>query len=206
MANIVLPLRYRAVHTAGGVVLYAALGAAWAVVGVLELRPWGAPWLNIALGLITGVLLITGFRELQRASSLPDDEGDAAQQRERQRRARLSHRVMSAQGFLITGISAALILTNRHAYIAAATSLAVGLHFVALAAIHYTPGEYLVGGLMIALSAGAMYWVASSATIPEGSMNVIAGLGTAAILWGAATVRLVQASRASLREREGRPG
>jgi hypothetical protein len=192
MADITLPPRYRAVHAAGGALLYVALGAAWALVGALELRPWGAPWLNIALGAITGALLILGFRGLQRANGLEEDTVSEEQQRERERRARCSHRVISAQGFLITGISAALILSNQHAYIAAATSLAVGLHFVALAAIHRTPGEYLIGGLMIAIAGGAIYWVPQTTALSNGGMNVIAGLGTAAVLWGASIVRLVQ--------------
>jgi hypothetical protein len=195
MSDIALPPRYRAVHAAGGALLYAALGAAWALVGALELRPWGAPWINVALGLATGTLLIVAFRGLQRASSLPEDEVTEEQQRERERRSRRSHRIISAQGFLISGVSAALILTDNHAYLAAATALAVGLHFIALAAVHHTPGEYLIGGLMVAISAGAIYAIPRLPAIPEGGMNVVAGLGTAAVLWGASFVRLLQAHR-----------
>lgn len=195
MSENPLPPRYRAVHAAGGALLYAALGAAWALVGVLELRPWGAPWINLGLGLTTGALLIAAFRALQRASGLPEDEVTKEQQQERERRSRRSHRVISAQGFLISGVSAALILTEQHAYLAAATALAVGLHFIALAAIHRTRDEYLIGGLIVAVSAAAMYGIPRTPTIPPGGMNVVAGLGTAAILWGASIVRLVQAHR-----------
>ncbi len=193
MANDSLPPRYRAVHAASGALLYTGLGAAWALVGVLELRPWGAPWLAVILGTITATLLLAAFRGLQRASSLPEDEVTQGQQQERMRRSLYSQGIISAQGFLITGVSAVLILTDRQAYLAAANALAVGLHFIALATIHHEPGEYLIGGLMIVLSAAAMYLVPRSPSLPMGAMNVAAGLGTAAILWGASVVQLLQA-------------
>lgn len=191
MSDNSLPRRYQAVHAAGGALLYAALGAAWALVGALELRPWGAPWLNLVLGLITGLLLIVGFRAMQRASQLPEDVLTEGQLRERDRLSRRSHRVLSAQGLVIGIVSAALLLSDRYAYIAAATSLAVGLHFVALAAIHKHAGEYVIGGLVIAVAAGAMYWIPRMPTVPIGAMNVVAGLGTAAILWGGSALRLI---------------
>jgi hypothetical protein len=196
MSNVQLPPRYKAVHTAGGALLYAALGAAWALVGALELRPLGITWLNVSLGVMTGLLLIAGFRGLQRASELPEDEDSDEQRQLRAKRTRLSHRVLRAQGFLITGISAALILTGQQVYIAAATSAAVGLHFIALAAIHRTNGEYLIGGLMVALAGSAMYVIPNAPEIPNGAMNAVAGLGTAAILWGSSVLRLVQQERA----------
>jgi phosphatidylglycerophosphate synthase len=192
MSDIQLPPRYEAVHASGGILLYVALGAAWALVGLLELRPVGTPWINLFLGVTAAVLLIFAMRSFQRASELPEDEVSEEQQRERASRSRRSHRVLTAQGVAITVISAGLILAGRPGYIAAATSLVVGLHFMALAAIHHAPGEYLVGGLLIAVAVGAMYLIPRAPTIPDGVMNVVAGFGTAIILWVSSIVRLVR--------------
>ncbi len=202
MADIQLPPRYEAVHAAGGTLLYVALGAAWALVGLLELRPVGTPWINLFLGVSAAVLFILAMRGFQRATELPEDEVSEEQQQERATRSRRSHRVMTAQGVVITVISAYLILTGQQAYIAAATSLAVGLHFVALAAVHHTPGEYLLGGLMIAVAAATMYWIPRMPTIPDGAMNIVAGFGTAIILWLGSLVRLVRLERELVRATE----
>ncbi len=195
MSDIQLPPRYEAVHAAGGALLYVALGAAWALVGLLELRPVGAPWINLFLAVSAAVLFIFAMRSFQHATELPEDDVSEEQQQERAARSRRSHRVITAQGVVITVISAYLILTGQQAYIAAATSLAVGLHFVALAAIHHTPGEYLTGGLLIAIAVATMYWIPRIPTIPDGAMNIAAGFGTALILWGSSVVRLVRLQR-----------
>ena len=196
MSNINLPARYRAFHAAGGAFLYSALGAAWALVGALALRPFGMAWLNLLLGLITGLLLIASVRALQRADYVPDSEMDDSQREERERRSWRSRKVLRAEGFAITAASVGLLLAQLHAYIAPVTSLIVGLHFVALAPIHKNRGEYVIGGLMVALSAGTMLW-GQHLGIQEGpAMNALAGLGTAVVLWCASVWRLVEEERA----------
>jgi hypothetical protein len=131
-----------------------------------------------------------GIRAFRQAVSLPEVELTAAQQKERARRERRSRQVLRVEGFLITAVSAALLLANQPIYIASANALIVGLHFIALAAVHHTPGEYLLGGLMVALSGTAMYWAPNYPFAGPRTMNVVTGLGSAAILWGGSIVRL----------------
>ncbi len=171
--------------------LYSALGATWALVGLLELRPVGMPWVAIGLGLVTGLLLIFSYRAVQRAGAIADESMEPEAAAERARRASRSHRVLSAEGFAITGVSVVLFLTQNHAYVAPATALIVGLHFVALAPIHRTLGDAIAGILIIATAIATMIWVPGIPSIHHNAMNIAAGFGTAAILWGAAFVMLV---------------
>lgn len=191
MSSSDLPARYTAFHSAGGALLYSGLGAAWALLGLLEMRPVGMPWVAIALGLITGTLVILSVRAIQRASFVDDETMSDEVRSERGKRASRSHWVLRVEGFAITGISAALVLTQNHAYIAPATALIVGLHFVALAPIHHTLGDAIAGLLIVALAVATMIWVPTIPTIHNNPMNIAAGFGTALVLWGGALAILI---------------
>lgn len=191
MSSPDLPARYTAFHSAGGALLYSGLGAAWALLGLLELRPVGMPWVAIALGLITGTLVILSIRAIQRANFVDDEAMSDQVRSERARRASRSHWVLRVEGFAITGISAALVLTQNQAYIAPATALIVGLHFVALAPIHHTPGDAIAGMLIVILAIATMIWVPGIPSIHDNAMNIAAGFGTALVLWGGALAILI---------------
>lgn len=193
MSNPRLPARYIAFHAAGGALLNSALGAAWALLGILALRPVAMPWAAIAVGLATGVLLILSFRAVQRAGTVDDEEMLPEVAAERTRRAALSHRVLRIEGLAITAVSAALVVTQNHAYIAPATALIVGLHFLALAPIHRTRGDGIAGALIVALSVATILWVPDAPSVHQNAMNIAAGFGTAAVLWGTAVAMLVTA-------------
>jgi len=186
MSSPDLPARYTAFHSAGGALLYSGLGAAWALLGLLEMRPVGMPWVAVVLGLITGTLVILSVRAIQRANFVDDEEMSDEIRSERGKRASRSHWVLRVEGFAITGISAALVLTQNHAYIAPATALIVGLHFVALAPIHHTLGDAIAGLLIVALAIATMIWVPGIPSIHDNAMNIAAGFGTALVLWGGA--------------------
>ncbi len=171
--------------------LYSGLGAAWALVGLLEMRPAGMPWLAIALGLITGVLVIGSHRAMQEANAVADEAMEREAEAERARRMVRSHGVVTAEGLAITAVSAALFVTQHHAYVAPATALIVGLHFVALAPIHHAPGDAIAGCLIAILAIATMIWVPRIPSVHQNPMNIAAGFGTAAVLWGAAIVILV---------------
>ncbi|MHB1318131.1 MAG: hypothetical protein ACYCYF_05880 [Anaerolineae bacterium] len=191
MSNSRLPARYTAFHAAGGAVLNSALGAAWALLGILALRPVGMPWAAIAVGLATGVLLVLSFRAVQRAGTVDDEEMLPEAAAERSRRGTLSHRVLRIEGLAITAVSAALVVTQNHAYIAPATALIVGLHYLALAPIHRTLGDGVAGALIVALSVATILWVPRIPSVHQNAMNIAAGFGTAAVLWGTAVAILV---------------
>ncbi|MFO7698180.1 MAG: hypothetical protein R6X16_13625 [Anaerolineae bacterium] len=193
MPNPPLPARYIAFHAAGGALLNAALGAAWALLGILALRPVGMPWAAIAVGLVTGLLLVLSFRAVQRAGTIDDEEMLPEVAAERTRRAALSHRVLRVEGLAITAVSAALVVTQNHTYIAPATALIVGLHFLALAPIHRTLGDGVAGALIVALSVATILWIPSIPSIHQNAMNIAAGFGTAAVLWGTAIAILISA-------------
>jgi hypothetical protein len=175
--------------------LYSALGATWALVGLLEIRPVGMPWLAILLGLITGALLILSLRAVRRAGMLAEEDTDQEAAAERARRAARSHLVLRAEGFAITGVTAALFLTDNHGYVAPATALIVGLHFVALAPIHRTLGDAIAGALIVLAAIATIVWVPDIPSVHRNAMNIAAGFGTAAILWACATVMLWMANR-----------
>lgn len=191
MSDLKLPARYTAFHAAGGALLNSALGAAWALLGILALRPVGMPWAAIGVGLATGLLLVLSFRAVQRAGTVDDEEMLPEVAATRARRAALSHRVLRIEGLAITAVSAALVVTQNHAYIAPATALIVGLHFLALAPIHRTPGDGIAGALIVALSVATILWVPSIASAHQNAMNIAAGFGTAAVLWGTAIAMLI---------------
>ncbi len=201
MSSPDLPARYKAYHSAGGALLYSGLGAAWALLGLLEMRPVGMPWVAVALGLITGTLVILSVRAIQRASFVDDEAMSDEVRSERGKRASRSHWVLSVEGFAITGISAALVLTQKQAYIAPATALIVGLHFVALAPIHHTLGDAITGLLIVAVAVATMIWVPGIPSIHNNAMNIAAGFGTALVLWsGALAILMSQPGSAELEE------
>jgi hypothetical protein len=126
---------------------------------------------------------------------LAEEEAEHGAAAERARRAARSHWVLRAEGFAITGVTAALFLTNNREYVAPATALIVGLHFVALAPIHYTVGDAIAGTLIVLASVATIVWVPAIPSVHRNAMNVAAGLGTAAVLWGCAAVMLWKANR-----------
>ncbi|MGI6368831.1 MAG: hypothetical protein ACOX2L_10855 [Anaerolineae bacterium] len=192
-----LPARYRAFHSAGGALLYSALGAAWALLGVLEMRPVGMPEVAVALGLATGLLLILSVRGMQRANAVEEEAASPEASRERGLRGARTHWVFRVQAMLITAASAALVLTNRHAYVAPVTALIVGLHFVAMSSIHRTPGEGLMGAAIALAALATVLWVPGIPSIHRNPMNLAAGFGTALILWAGAAATLLQQRQAS---------
>ncbi|NLT72599.1 MAG: hypothetical protein GXX94_00185 [Chloroflexi bacterium] len=194
MSPPALPRRYLAFHSAGGAALYSALGAAWALLGLVELRPVAMPWAAVALGVITGLLLIGSFRAMQHASQIADEEMTPEARAERARRTGHAHWVLRVEGFAITLVSAALFLTSNHAYVAPATALIVGLHFVALAPIHKAPGDGIAGLLIVALAIATMIWVPGIPSIHRNPMNLAAGFGTGGILWMGALAMLLSRS------------
>lgn len=194
MADPKLPARYTAFHNAGGALLNSALGAAWALLGILALRPVGMPWAAIAAGVATGVLLVLSFRAVQRAGTVDDEDMLPEVAAERTRRATLSHRVLRIEGLAITAVSAALVVTENHAYIAPATTLIVGLHYLALAPIHRTRVDGIAGALIVALSVATILWVPDIPSVHQNAMNIAAGFGTAVVLWGTAITMLSSTS------------
>jgi len=171
---------------ATGVLFLSAFGALWLILG-LAARSWLSAWTGVAVALGLAVLAGSALGLSRRARTLPPTSLPPEEQR---RIGRVFARVNAVQWVAIFAVAFVLGRLHLDAYIPAAVTLVVGLHFFPLARAFRNPQHDLTGTVLVLWALGCLA-VASRETLQSTT-----ALGTGAILWTSAASTLGRAFRA----------
>ena len=174
-------LRSRAI----GVLVFSVFGALWFLLGLAASeRLSAATGALLAGGTLALVLLALGLS--RRAAALPRSEADP--ERARQVR-RVFGRVNAVQWAAIMVTAVVLGRLHLDAYIPAAVTLIVGLHFFPLGRLFRYPQHHITGIVLV------VWAVDCIAFVPRERLQSTTAFGTGAILWASAVVTLIRGFR-----------
>jgi len=169
-------------------------------VGVGVISVFGALWFLFGLAAgqtlsaTTGALLGGGLLALvvlaltlsRRAAALPRSEADPERARQV---GRGFGRVNALQWVAITVTAIVLGRLHLDAYIPAAVTLIVGLHFFPLGRLFRYPQHYITGTVLVVWAVDCL------AFVPRETLQSTTAFGTGAILWVSSVVTLVRSFR-----------
>lgn len=171
---------------ATGVLFFSGFGALWLILGLAGRQSLSvATVIGLAAGL--GVLVAAALTLSRRAAGLPQSPVDPGMQRRDDRAFAWINAIQWVAIFLI-----AFVLGQMHldAFIPAAVTVVVGLHFFPLARVFRYPQHHVTGAALVAWGLGCL------ALVPRDVLQSTTAFGTGAILWASAALTLVRGFRA----------
>jgi hypothetical protein len=174
-----------------GVGVISVFGALWFLLGLVASQRLSATT-GVLLAGATLVLVLLALALARRAAALPRSEVDPERARQVKR---VFGRVNAVQWVVISITAFVLGRLQLDAYIPAAVTLIVGLHFFPLGRLFRYPQHHITGIALV------VWGVDCLALVPRGSLQATTGFGTGAILWVSALVTLVRGFRLLSRTR-----
>jgi hypothetical protein len=170
---------------ATGVLFLSGFGALWLLLGFAPRE--GLSPLTVAAVLVGLGALVAGAVALRRrAAVLPPSTLGPEEQR---RIGRTFGLVNAVQWAAIIAIAVVLGRLHLDAYIPAAVTVVVGLHFFPLARLFHFSQHYITGTALV------VWGVDCLVLVPRETLQSTTGFGTGAILWAASAVTLVRSFR-----------
>ncbi|WHY96566.1 DUF7010 family protein [Peribacillus simplex] len=168
-----------------GVIFMAVFGTLWAGTGIMGLKGWGVPYVEIA-AIFVGIIMVIEGISLIHASQKMSNQVSENGARRLKRIGFLFNMVFIAEGLLI-GIAIAICnLINQTDLIPGIIAIIVGIHFLPLASLFQIKVYYATGVLLCLLALITLLIVPD--TVMFGEHQILAplsllGFGCALILW-----------------------
>ena len=174
-----------------GVGVISVFGALWFLLGLVTSQRLSAATGAILAGGTLGLVLLAVALS-RRAAALSRSEADPERRRQV---GRVFGRVNALQWVAIIVTAVVLARLRLDAYIPAAVTLIVGLHFFPLGRLFRYPQHHITGIALVVWAVDCLVFV------PRGSLQATTAFGTGAILWVSSLVTLVRGFRLLARRR-----
>lgn len=168
-----------------GVIFMAFFGTLWAGIGVMGLKGWGFPYVELASVFVGIIMVIEGISLIYASQKMPDQVSENGARRLKRMNSWFNI-VFIAEGLLI-GIAIAICnMINQTDLIPGVIAIIVGIHFLPLAALFQIKVYYATGVLLCLLALITLLIVPD--TVMFGEHQILAplsllGFGCALILW-----------------------